>query len=595
MELLALALWFGLATGLVEAAEILVARQFRWTYWESTFHGHSLEIVWICTLFDLLLFGVLGLATGAAARYARGSLPARTCLWGAIFLATFDWLIPVLFSHVRGWAIAILAAGLATSTYQCISRYQPALLRFCRRRVRWIGAAALLLVIAIQSGLWLDERVAAAKLPAASPGMPNVLFIVVDTRRADHLSCYGYSRCTSPALDGIARQGVLFENAISPSSWTQPAHASLLTGRYPHEHQAETAPLDNRFPTLGEAMCERGYRTGAFSANPQFFTRVQGFGRGFLRFEDRYHSAAAMAKCTVYGRLFSAYGLPRLGFVDDPTRKRAADVNRALFRWLDQDRTRPCFAFLNYFDVHEPFLPPEPFRSRFSKPGDAVPSAESLSGASVRERQSVTDAYDNCVAYVDQYLSELFRGLQERGMAANSVVVVTSDHGELLGEHGLRSHGNALYRELVHVPLLIWWPGHLPAGVRVAQPASTKALAATLMDIVGSEGDAPFPGPSLTCLWRDPGASDRYPHPVSELGYFPRHPIEFPSHYGAAKSLVTPKWHLIVHDKLGAELYDWKDDPRESRNLAAGADGQRLGAELIEMSSRDSAVSPVLR
>src|SRR5690348_2218755 len=164
---------------------------------------------------------------------------------------------------------------------------------------------ALWCMIAFPIKQRLHERRETAKLPVASANTPNVLVIVVDTLRADHLSTYGYTRPTSPHLTHLAAQGTIFEDAIAPSSWTLPVHASLLTGLYPQEHHVESggAALGWDYPVLGNEFMARGYRTAAFSANTPFFCRKRGFGRGFIHFEDDFQSVGSSFAQTFYGDL----------------------------------------------------------------------------------------------------------------------------------------------------------------------------------------------------------------------------------------------------------------------------------------------------
>lgn len=351
-----------------------------------------------------------------------------------------------------------------------------------------------------------------AKLPAAAADEPNVLVIVVDTLRADHLSSYGYDRPTSTNIDRIATQGVLFQNAVATSSWTFPSHASLLTGRYQYEHGMDKvkqmsvigveAFSPNGLPTLGEALLQKGYRTGAFSANRTYFTRDLGFGRGFMHFEDYFHSSSDMFVRTLYGREFARIYLKRsdrslvkrvlrkLGFaalLDQGAegsgsyggafgiRKRADVVNQETLDWIDRDRRRPFFAFLNYFDVHDPYGGPRSY---------AKPSWP---------QQTNVDAYDAGVKYVDDSIGRLMEELDRRGLSKNTLVVITGDHGESLGQHHLRTHGKALYWELIHVPLVLRYPGRVPAGVRLDVPVSNSALPATIMELLGEGGQEHFP------------------------------------------------------------------------------------------------------
>ena len=291
----------------------------------------------------------------------------------------------------------------------------------------WILAFA-----GIQGGKRLQERNAVAHLPAAAAGAPNVLVIVMDTLRADHVSAYGYARPTSPNFDRMAQQGVLFENAVSTTSWSLPSHVSLLTGRYQFEHgigncaagsrgwdgAARAWAASRRWEKLLE---QRGYRTGAFSANRTYFSTSLGFGRGFQHFEDYFHSPADMFIRTLYGREFARIYLNRtdkskvkraLRFLGmnsmldkdsegsgnyggaQGVRKRADVVNReASGTGLtgsdrgrnDRGETHPFFAFLNYFDVHYPYGGPPTYPKPAWDHGGRI------------------DEYDASVKYADDY------------------------------------------------------------------------------------------------------------------------------------------------------------------------------------------------
>ncbi|MCC7354077.1 MAG: sulfatase, partial [Anaerolineae bacterium] len=508
-NILVAAAGMGLATGLVEGAGLWALQRLGWLRGPLVFLGASLEIVWISALADLLLFGGVGLGLSLVARL----VPRFPTKWFSIFalsyLALFDWLALPLVGRAHIYVIPILAAGLAVEVSRWLRAHEEAFVRFWRRSFPWLAAMALLALVGTRGGLWLQERLAVARLPQAPAGSPNILVIVVDTLRADHLSAYGYARLTSPNLDRLAGQGVLFENAFSTSSWTKPSHASLLTGRYPHEHRADAAwPLDGRYPTIGEALQTLGYRTGAFSANYDTFNQISGLGRGFQHFEDFFRSVPNMAVHTLYGRVAEYYVLHRaLGLEYRVDRSRAAGINRSVLRWLDQDRGKPFFAFLNYFDSHAPYIPPQPYRSKFSpvrEPGGQINTDWGMDHIYVpmtpEQLQGEVDAYDGGIAYVDAQIGQLLSALQERDLADKTLVVITSDHGESFGEHGLLEHNNSLYREVIHVPLIFWWPGHVPAGTRLDQIVTNAALPATLLDLAPGEEPTLFPGPSLALL-----------------------------------------------------------------------------------------------
>src|SRR5262249_30671209 len=179
------------------------------------------------------------------------------------------------------------------------------------------------------------------------------------------------------------------------------------------------------------------------------------------------------------------------------------------------------------------------------------------------------DEYDESIAYVDDQIGGFFSELTRRGLDKQTLVIITSDHGDLLAEHGLYGQRNALYLPLIHVPLIFWQPGHIPHGVRVRQPVSNVLVAATISSVLGLQDASLYPGPSLENLWEvTQPAGVRWPDPFSELSRFKDEGPKVPSRYGAMKSLVTPEYHYLSHEKFGAQLYRWKEDPRELSDLS---------------------------
>jgi arylsulfatase A-like enzyme len=584
-EVVVLALCFGVATGLVEGGLLLTLQHFRWLAWSVQEWSVSSDIVWISSALDVLLFlavAFLGLVLG---RWLPHFDLLRWSVFLFVWIACFDWL--ALSGRIRAYGALVLAAGLASVAMRWFSLHEASAMRFARRSLPWVLAAAVLALVGIHGGFCLTERIATARLPAIPSVSPNILVIVVDTLRADHLSAYGYARATSPNFDRIAKQGVLFENAYAASSWTLPSHASLLTGRHLYEHADSREYYDGRFPNIAEALRSDGYRTGAFSANTFFFCRGFGFGRGFLHFEDYFSSLADTVMRTFYGRKFVTSVLFPLGYNDIPGRKRAQEVNREFFRWVDRAPGKPFFAFLNYYDVHDPYRPPQPYRSRFASlnnPGGLINQmASHLPNLTPEQLQGERDAYDGAIAYADLEIGKLFSDLQARGLSRNTLVVITSDHGEEFHDHdGLLFHGRSLFREEIHVPLIFWWPGRIPTGVRLETPVSNAFLPATIMDLLAQPQETMFPGPSLAQLWKNSATVSELPDPIAELArmiYDPENKL--PIGNDGMKSLITSRWQYIMNDRLGEELYDWKEDPQELHNLAATPDGQRIDRELL--------------
>jgi arylsulfatase A-like enzyme len=491
-----------------------------------------------------------------------------------------------------------------------LSKHEAASVGAWRRSAPWLVASLIVAIIGVQGGKWIAEERATSNLPVVAAGSPNVLVIVVDTLRADHLSSYGYSRATSPNIDRLARSGVLFENAIAPSSWSLPSHASFVTGRTVHEHGlGNVQPMPwmgwgnaglNGLPTLGEALQKQGYRTGAFSANRIYFTSNVGLGRGFVHFEDYFDSVGDCFVRTQFGREFARLYMNRTAnskftrafqyfglsaWLDKDSegsgdyggiygiRKRADEVNRETLRWVARDRQHPFFAFLNYLDVHFGYGGP----ASYPKPA--------------WDKGTTIDEYDAGVKYTDDFIGQLLQGLDGLGVLKNTIVIVTSDHGESLGEHGLSFHGAALYWELVHVPLIISYPsqsypGHVPQGVRVEQPVANAAIANTILSLVSAKQNS-FSGPSLAELWEGTMHED-WPHVVSELPQTStivaadramqgKIPIATD---GWMTSVISPQWQLIRHEKLGSQIYNWKDDPGELTDLAKTPQGRGAVAAL---------------
>jgi arylsulfatase A-like enzyme len=190
--------------------------------------------------------------------------------------------------------------------------------------------------------------------------------------------------------------------------------------------------------------------------------------------------------------------------------------------------------------------------------------------------QSEIGAYDGAIAYVDHQIGQLLAEIETRAVSDSLLLVFTSDHGESFGEHGMYLHANSVYREEIHVPLILWRPGHLPAGLRISQPVTNAALPATIMNLLDLDDQTVFPGPSLIQLWESPEAHLNWPLPLSQMEHRPWNPEDLPSRYGAMKSLLTPQWHYIAHDAFGVEVYDWQEDFQELNNLAATPEGQSI-------------------
>jgi arylsulfatase A-like enzyme len=602
-------IWFGLIAGVLEGVGLLFFQKLDWLAWGEIVHV-SFPILWISPLVDWVLFLVVALALTLAFMLWPRFPAFRVAVLVLTALTLYDWLLIIRRLHHP--ACFLLAVGVAVVLSRWAGDRELAVAQFCRRTLPALAAIVVIILIWERGGSWSRERTEMANLHPATPGSPNILVIAIDTLRADHVSAYGYSRPTTPNIDHVAKQGVLFENAVSASSWTFPSHVSLLSGEYPFENGLGKLPNLPfwgstkliRDPMIGEALRRAGYRTAAFSGNRAYFVNNLGFGRGFSHFADYYFSPADTLSRTVFGREFERWILSRglvlrmlawfgVEFDPDaegttarwkkhildahPPRKRGEEVNREALQWIGgAPQSHPFFAFLNYFDAHAPYGGPPSHPQRWNQ-----------------DKQ--IDQYDNGVNYVDDCVGQLMAELARRHLDQSTVVVITADHGEMFGERGLYFHGKSLYWDLIHVPLIFWYPGHIPAGVRVSSVVSASFLPATLSSWLPGDQPVPFPGHSLSDLWQGPEPGWASDPTLSELAFnsyefnlkrFPEYPV--PSDLeGPMKSIVAGRWHLITHKEFGNQLYDWSKDPHESLDLINTAQGREvaglLRAQLLDV------------
>ena len=563
---------FGLGAGLVEA----VAAGVRGRFLHRTLYMGP-ELVWQLPLADALSFAVIGLALGAVGRFWRRLRSPRVVLAVGAGFACYAALL--LTERIHAAAEALLAAGLGVALARVLTPRGPAVRRLSRHVVPLLLVLCAALGVAQRLLRSSAERRTLAALPSASPARPNILILLLDTVRAWDLSVYGYGRKTTPKLEHWAAQGVVFERALAPAPWTTLSHAAMWTGRYPTELSVGwRTPLDGRFPTLAEALRDAGYATAGFAGNYLNVGRGTGLARGFVHYEDYpLRMIPLLRQTTLLGRLLSVDGIAAL-----VGRRRMVQsvigeqVNQHFLTWLDQGAgSRPWFAFLNYFDAHGPYLPPAPYDTMYF--GKADPPVDrywnNLQRAygpppyPVQFLAANLDAYDGGITYLDDQVDRLLRELSQRGQLNNTLVVVTSDHGELFGEHALVSHGNNLYLPVLHVPLIVLAPGRVPAGTRLPSLASLRDLPATLLELAGVANPG-LPGHSLRPLW-SPGTGLLTDTLFAALDYhrlMPKWPPT-PVLRGDMRTVVLDSLQYIHNGDGAEELYHLGRDPWEVRNL----------------------------
>jgi arylsulfatase A-like enzyme/tetratricopeptide (TPR) repeat protein len=382
-----------------------------------------------------------------------------------------------------------------------------------------------------------------AALAAAPPA--NLLLVTIDTLRADRLHAYGHAIDT-PATDVLARTGVLVEDATVQAPQTRPSHASFLTGRQPYEHRIRdnfSPPLDPKAPTLATLLRARGYDTAAFIASV-VLTASSGLDRGFGLYDDPFSSKNRSA-------------------VPDEER-RGEDVVSSALAWLKKSRTRPFFAWVHLYDPHAPYEPPEPYRKRYAG-----------------------RLYDGEVAYADAQIGRLLDFLERQGLRGRTLVVVTSDHGEGLGDHGEEEHMMFLYDSTLRVPLLLSWPGMLPAGARVTGQFRSIDLLPTVLELLGSPPASTSGASRAASLRSGARIPDNESYAESLYGSI---------HFGYAplRALRAEGWKYVEAPR--AELYDLRADPGEGKNLldVRGQVAERMRERLRHQDTAVARTAPVV-
>jgi arylsulfatase A-like enzyme len=586
--------WFGLAAGFAEIAlfgvkRIVLDRVIR----------VSRDVIWMAPLADVVFCLI---AAGSLVLLALRFERLRS-LQAAVTVTAFPAVLTVMLHYhpIHVVAKLVLALGIAVFLGRAAAA-KPGLaarligwtsLSFRRRepddtaaadlpaidRRRFVLSSALALgslAVGTRGFLRLREWNTLRGLPAAANGAPNVLLIVLDTVRARSLGMYGYDRDTTPELSRWAARGVTFEYAYSTAPWTLPSHVSMFTGRWHHEMSADwDDPLDEGLATLAEHLAGRGYSTAAFTANPAYTTWETGLGRGFARFDDFPQSPSQMVGSSALGMLIGCGTRNELGCrLREPLgwyellgRKPADRVRADFTNWVDGNAAdRPFFAFLNFFDAHAPYLPPPPFDTRF---GESLPRGNPMhldlpgwewTPDQIRAEQ---DAYDGAIAYMDAQVGAMLDDLDARGILDDTIVIITSDHGEEFMENGVMTHGNSLYVPSLHVPLIVINGTRVPAGQRVDTPVSVRDIASTVCDLTGSD-PATFPGTPLSAYWADgaPGPEPIYAK-LSGRTFRPEH---YPVSRGDLHSVIDGSHHFIRRGDGQTELYELMADPWEHDN-----------------------------
>jgi arylsulfatase A-like enzyme len=559
---LLLALWMALVSGLLEGGFRLFQR-----YGLNKLILMSPHVIWMAPVANLFWLAVPALLL-LALRKMWPALVTPGVIVGVLAGIAFLPLVLLYTSMHKGVAL-FLALALGFQASRMIVARAGGFNRMVRVTVIPLMLVATLAGVGLAGLRAFRERQAMSSLPAARAGQPNVLLIIWDTVRGQSLSTYGYERPTTPFLQAFAKEGARFDLALSTAPWTLPSHGSMFTGHRPLAlMQSIYQPLVDTFPILSEVLAANGYATAGFVANMAYTTAEHGLGRGFARYEDYKIGAGNIFLSSRLGRVLSDMTTVRrlIGYWQQLGRKNAAEINHRFLDWAADHTDRPFFAFLNYFDAHQPYIPPEPYRSRFMRDSanNYHPHFLHIKAKDLKaeEIEWLRDNYDAAIAYLDDELKALTEELDRRGLLDNTIVIVSSDHGEHLGDHKRVGHMNSLYRTLLQVPLVIRYPAKIRGGTVVEQAVSLRDLPQTVLDLVGIRDSADFPGITLARFWNG-SSMDSATTLEPILG-------ELATRRGRGPfSLIRGDYHYIAwqgQDKP-AEVYHLRNDPGETTKL----------------------------
>ena len=369
--------------------------------------------------------------------------------------------------------------------------------------------------------LFLLTALTAAQATAQTPqkSAPNVVLITIDTLRADHLGCYGYKQIKTPNIDGLAADSGRFEHAYTVVPVTLPSHTAMLTGTYPMlsgMHDFSANKLSPQQGTMATVLKQAGYATGAVVASAVLDSRF-GLNQGFDFYYDHFD----------FSRLEEAN-------LDEMERPGNVVADQAL-DWLGKNSQKKFFLWMHLYDPHYPYRPPEPY-----------------------SREYASQPYDGEIAFADEQVGRLLRFLKDKGLYQNTVIVLSGDHGESLGEHGEKTHGFFIYNVTMHVPLIIHLPGK-PATQTVADPVSLVDLMPTVLAATGLDIPSQVQGRSLLSALR--GEKIDRDRTLYGETFLPR--LHF--NWSELRGAENAKYHFI--DAPRPELYDLTKDPGELRNL----------------------------
>jgi arylsulfatase A-like enzyme len=540
------AAWSATIFGLMEGIVLIICRAYPANVAP---YKVSNDALWVAPIIDLVVFLVV--AAGVLLLVQLGRRWLSYSRWPIVVYGVFIFLgifavisVPKI---VHLLSAALLSLGLSVALCRKLNGIERRLTTYLRGRLVWIPALIVTAALGVSGYDHARESWQISQLTRAPAGAVNVLVIVLDTVRYDRFT-HADGHTLTPRLDQITAKGVSFENTWSTTSWSLPSQASILTGRYPHEHGADwpRLQLDEKYPTLGEFLARHGYVTGAFSGNASWIT-PEYLGRGFLRF--KVYLLEDILRRTAYGRPIGRL-LWEIGYHYAGRGKKAPEVNAEFLKFLDDYPDRPFFAYLCYMDVNQAF------HHRLLNRGFWTTAPT---------EQEVIEAYDQGLKILDQQIGDLFSELARRRLLNNSLVIITSDHGQSFGaqstdDHDPSGHGTSLYPEQTKVPLFLVYSEKLPNEHENKATVSLKQIPKTITQILHMK-DSPFVGQALPIMSGYLDTPERNENAVLATLNYDNQKIQ---------SVIWQPWLYInnLNDRgNGEKLYDLANDPLAKNNL----------------------------
>jgi len=566
-------------------------------------------------VFMLLISGVSAISVTVSKRFRFLINP-----WVVSFLLPgVPWLIAVPLANysmpfkagaVTVYVVIVFTAAFLFDKLRTLRTASPLNAFDLRSQVRHLLILASIAILTLLLGSRVSplyrDNIDVASASGSKDTYPNIILIVMDTVRADHVSVYGYPGQTTPFLKDMVQSSTLYTHAVSSGDMTLSSHASIFTGLYVKQHGAfcdpwqgfgAGKPLSEKFDTIAELLEQKGYLTLGVVANNVYLTGDFKLDQGF-EFYDHRAPTVLLGQSDYFYMRQGIRNMVKYFFSPDKYDqlfRRAEEINSVAFDLLGRIRgkSNPFFLFINYMDAHDPYVPPAPYDRLFPGKEKGFNLSEYYSIArQVNEQQSplpeaernhMISQYDGGIAYIDAQLGVLITRLKEQGLFEDSLIIITSDHGEAFGERNFMGHGVSVYQDQTGVPLIVKYPGQ-KRGRSVEKVVSSIDILPTILDVLGAEIPRYLPGETLLQL--SPG---RINNPVVSESYPDGDLIDMgPRFDRVEKAIYSGPYKYINSTKGKQELYNMVDDPAEQTNLYSPDDRNSVQiAEKLENWDRE--------